>query len=276
MPTLPVTPHWLKATVPFPKPEGVDREAQILRGYVVAQEGPFKTPGRGEFDVPALQTIVHMINARSKGLKVRFGHPTLSDDGLGKYLGRSREARLASVSVEHAGSWQEITAVRANLHFNQTAQRTPNGDLVSYIMDLAASDADALSSSLVLEADKEMRRDARGQPLRDAMGEELPPLWRPTRLHASDIVDTGEAVDGLLSVHWPDAVVRQGCELLDKAFKDQPREVVMARCLSWLQRYLELRYGPPPKAPETPALDKWRARFQQRVALLTALRPKAK
>ena len=81
--------------------------------------------------------------------------------------------------------------------------------LGAYVMDLAESDPDALSSSLVLQRDEELRLDRRGRPLVDNEGIELPPLWRPTKIHASDIVAVGDAVDGFLSADsLPDAVVR--------------------------------------------------------------------
>jgi hypothetical protein len=117
-------------------------------------------------------------------------------------------------------------------------------------MDLAESDADALSSSLVLKTDMEYRTDKKGRPLKDDDDNELPPLWRPTRLHASDIVDSGDAVDGLLGAQnglsiggLPDAVIRQASVLLDRQFGDASAEVIRARCNAWLDRYLAERFG---------------------------------
>ncbi len=50
------------------------------------------------------------------------------------------------------------------------------------------------------------------------------------------MVDTGDAVDGLLSARLdaeglPDAAVRQGAALLDRVFSGQAPEVVACRCL---------------------------------------------
>ena len=44
MSKLKATPDWL-ATQSAGKPVGVDREAKIIHGYVVAELGAFKTPG---------------------------------------------------------------------------------------------------------------------------------------------------------------------------------------------------------------------------------------
>lgn len=251
MPKLPITPEWLRAPVSG-RPVGVDRKENVLRGYVVAQLGPFKTPGRGEFDLSALAKIVELINAEPKGLKSRFAHPTESDDGLGKYLGRAKNASL------------EGDRVRADLHLAEASFKAPSGNLGGYVLDLAEQDPDALSSSLVLKVDKTYRIDEKGRRLQGPDGEDLPPLWMPEELHSSDVVDTGDAVDGILSAHrsahrlsvdeLPDAVLRRACELLDQQFGGQSREVIQARCEAWLSRYLNWRYGEsvgqaPPDSP---------------------------
>ncbi len=225
---------------------GVDRNAQVIRGMIVAQEGPFKTEGRGEFNQKGLRGVVKLMKSESNGLKSRFTHPSLSSDGLGKHLGRLKNPRIDTVAASGSeGASKQV--VRADLHLDPSSRKTPGGDLGGYIMDLAESDPDALSSSLVLKADKEFRLDSRHRPKLDDDGKELPPLWFPTALHASDIVDTGEAVDGLLSADTidglPDAVVRRACELLDTQFADADRETVSARCKALLDRYLHHRFG---------------------------------
>ena len=253
MPRLEAETDWLR--VRSSGAIGVDREARVLRGYVVALHGPFKAKGRGEFDERSLSQIVHLMGANEAGTKARLSHPTLSSDGIGSFLGRAKSPRLSSATVQRGGQKVEIPAVRADLHFDATAFETPRGNLAKYVMDLAESDPEALSSSLVLRADREQRLDAKKQPLRDEKGERLPPLWRPTAIHATDIVDTGEAVDGLLSAGGalPDSIVRLGAELIDEAFPDAPRDVVAARLNAWLAEYLSARYGdddsPPLRAP---------------------------
>jgi hypothetical protein len=142
-----------------------------------------------------------------------------------------------------------VAAVRADLHFDPTAFNAPKGNLAGYVMDLAESDPDALSSSLALQTDKEYRvNSADGTRLCGPNGDELPPLWRPKALHAADIVDAGDAVDGLLSAGvdadgLPLAALWRGAELLDATFAGVARDVVEARCIAWLDRYLDRRYG---------------------------------
>lgn len=262
---LKAVPEWLKAGV-VGRPIGVDRENKVLRGYVLAQAGVFKNKGQGEFDGQSLQQIITLGNAKGKGLRARFTHPDASGDALGTFLGRTKNLSLGTAKNE-AG--ETVQAVRGDLHFDRSAFDAPKGNLAGYVMDLADSDPDALSSSLALQVDKEYRLKPDGTKLMDDDGEELPPLWRPKMLHASDIVDTGAAVDGLLSAgvdtdNLPLAALWRGAELLDSVFAGQPRDAVEARCVSWLGRYLSRRYGeseaavvvaaPPPTAGNTDVL----------------------
>ncbi len=180
---------WERLSVAAPA-LGVDRESRVIRGFVVAQAGAFRTPGRGEFDAPALSRVVELNNAARQGIKSRFSHPMpMGRDGIGSFLGRVTNARL------------DGDKVRADLHLAKSASKTPQGDLADYVMTLVEEDAAALGSSLVLTADKVRRLDQAGRPMLSADGHELAPLWRPTAVYAADLVDEGEAVrDGLLSV----------------------------------------------------------------------------
>jgi hypothetical protein len=230
------------------RPIKVDREANVIRGYCVAMLGPFKSEGRGEFDEQALSIIVDLYKQQPMGLKSRFTHPSESGDGLGKFLGRSRNAFL-STCINADGA--EVPCVRADLHIDPTALDTPpegGKPLGAYIMDLAESDPDALSSSLVLSTDKTLRRDKDGVELAGEDGKPLPPLWRPKKLYASDVVDTGDAVDGFLSAaplspRWTHDYLAAGEGLLNRMFAGQTRETVEARASGFLRRYLDRRYG---------------------------------
>lgn len=229
------------------RPIGVDREARVIRGYVVALAGPFKSDGRGEFDRLSLEKIVELW-PESSGLKSRFAHPNESSDGLGKFLGRAHKPFLSKATVMRGGNPVEVDAVRADLHLDASAFETPNGNLGEYILKLAESDSDALSSSLVLRTEKEWRKDEHGRPALGSDGEPLPPLWRPRELAATDVVDEGDAVDGFLS--HTEATRRptreylaRGESILNELFANQPRRVVRARLMAYLNRYLDRRYG---------------------------------
>lgn len=210
----------------------VDRDNGIIQGYVVAQEGAFKSEGRGRFDLKSLEEIVRLGNSRPKGLKSRFTHPDASNDGLGKFLGRSTGFALSETQDKR-------TCVRGNLKFDKSAYQTPSGDLASYVMGLCESDSDALSTSLVLKAKKISELNS------DGSKNNTPPLWIPTELHASDIVDTGDAVDGMLSIdNLPNSYLYKACSILDLLFPENiSRKEIEERLGQFTKKYLDTRYG---------------------------------
>lgn len=232
----------------------VDREKQIIYGVVMAQEGPFKSEGRGEFDKDALAAIRDMVAAAPNGIKCRLAHPDESHDGVDKTLGRFRDPRLDVLTArdsEGTLKTDAVACVRGDLHLNPAADKGPfkMGD---YVMTLAETDPDLFSTSLVLSTDREYRIDAKGLPMIDADGQELPPLWRPTQIMACDCVSTGDAVDGLLgrmggSIEalggLPNGAVFAAAAALDKHFAGKPREFVQKHCKAFLDHYLNRRYG---------------------------------
>ena len=140
------SPDFLKAHTPdrrSARSMPVDRKANVINGYVVAELGPFKSEGRGEFDLAALKKIVELGNAEGVGLKNRFAHPSLSGDGVGTFLGRAKNFRLEAGKM-----------VRADMHLDPTAMKTPpkgGRPLGEYVMELAETDPAAFATSLVLQ-----------------------------------------------------------------------------------------------------------------------------
>lgn len=148
----------------------VDVPAKAIRGFVVAEAGAF-TDGGGQFTAESLRLIVRLWPR--DGLRCRFGHPPLFGDGLGLHLGRARNPRV------------DGAVVRADLQLNEVSHAAPAGDLGRYVLDLAASDPEALAASLALSHSEQ-------QPA----GYDEPPVWLPTRLFAVDLVDEGAATPG--------------------------------------------------------------------------------
>lgn len=243
--TMSAVPVWDAALSALGRPAGVDRESKILRGYIVAEKGHFKSEGRGQFTLDSLKKIVELGNASPIGLKSRFAHPGLSSDGLGTMLGRARNFQLEGDSK-----------VRADLHFDPVAFEGPKGNLGKYVMDMAESDPLGIGSSLVLQTDKIWTMGSDGKPAKDENGKEIPPVWMPKKLRASDIVDEGDATNSLLSVEdlddLPDAGVRMAWEALNRVFGGQDRLTTETRAKAFLERYLNHRFGAVPEAEGTP------------------------
>jgi len=155
------------------KPVGVDKEAGVINGYVVAQAGDFKT-GRGTFNSDSLAAIVDIINASPDGVVVNYGHQNDvgSNAALDAFLGRARNARV------------DGDKARADLHLNPVALSKHGGTgLGDRLMMRAETDPASFASSLVVAADKQKQRSG-------------PPLWKPLAIMSSDMVYVGDAVHG--------------------------------------------------------------------------------
>lgn len=178
--------EYLRAGIASGQPVGVDEESKVIRGYVVAQLGPFKT-GRGAFDLESLAAIVSLINSQPDGLVVNYGHhaDVGSPDAMDAFLGRAMNARL------------DGDRVRADLHFNKVAFMSHTGGTSrgERLMERAKTDPGSFASSLVLATEKRPAA-RRGQP----------PTWHPVALQSSDLVYVGDAVHGgILSANDPEA-----------------------------------------------------------------------
>ncbi len=196
--TISKTRAMLRANAVLAQPIGVDKENKIIRGYVVAELGPFKS-GRGVFDLESLQAIMRLINDQPEGVKARFGHPDgTTAEALASFVGWSRNAWV-----------EDNERVRANLHLSPVAflpvgGGTSRGD---YLLTRAELEPASLGSSLELDCDMAYRLDGKGHPLLGTEGDLLPPVWIPTLIVASDIVDDGDAVhSGLLAREQLDRV----------------------------------------------------------------------
>lgn len=122
---------------------GGDRGAGLIEGFSVITRGE-ALGHRMWCDSEFLQQVHDAINAAGDaGLKCRFTHPSLSGDGMGKFLGNLKNASL------------EGDQVFADLHFSESSHKTPDGDLAEYVMNLAEEDPDKFGSSIVFMHDSE-------------------------------------------------------------------------------------------------------------------------
>lgn len=175
----------------------VDREAHIIYGVSAAQ--PVEALGHGAMlDGKTIAQIVEHGNMARNGVKSRFTHPGLSSNGLGKYLGRLRDFR------------EEQGKAVADLHIADSAFKTPDGDLGTYVMDLAENDPDMFGMSVVIRARRAWTlSDGSEMDYADADGKvnERPttattekPVMRVRQLMAVDAVDEPAANrDGLFA-----------------------------------------------------------------------------
>lgn len=130
----------LRITALRSAPLRVDREARVINGYAVITRG--EALGHGMWiDKEMLSAVVAAGNAKANGIKSRFTHPGLCADGMGKYLGRSKNFRL------------DGDTVRADLHIAPVSDASPDGRLGSYVLDLAEEDPESFGASIVFARD---------------------------------------------------------------------------------------------------------------------------
>lgn len=125
--------------------DGGERGAGLIRGASIITRGP--ALGHGMFvDATFVEQTTAAINAAGgRGVKSRFTHPDVSNDGLGKYLGRTRGATTIEGGNRSIG----------DLHLSPAARQTPSGDLAAYVLNLAADDPEAFGTSIVFLHDRQ-------------------------------------------------------------------------------------------------------------------------
>ncbi len=173
-----------------------------------------------EIDETTLSQIVDAGNKVQLGLKSRFGHPNMSSTALGTFTGRAKNFR------------KDGDIARADLFISKTAYETPDGDIASYVLDLAEKDPDAFGTSVVLGdfdleyMDKEKKKD----------GKDLPPKLRVNSLMAVDVVDDPAANDGMFNKHFNASVElsAKATEFMNKLL-DNPD--ALEYVVSFLERY---------------------------------------
>ena len=154
------------------KPKGGKFGAGLIAGVSICTEG--EALGHDLYlDGVFLQQVAQAVNAKGNGIKSRWGHPSILQDGIGTVVGRVMNARLSG------------SQVRADVHLLEAAKKSPKGDLVSYLLGLADEDPEALGMSIVFEGTEADERGPDGQRLA-----RLEKLW------ACDFVDEAAANPG--------------------------------------------------------------------------------
>jgi hypothetical protein len=173
----------------------IDRDRNIIYGVSAAQA--VEALGHDMvLDGKTIGQLVEHGNAARNGVKSRFTHPGLSSTGLGKYLGRMRNFR------------QEGDKAIADLHLADSAFKTPDGDLGTYVMDMAENDPDMFGMSVVIQGrrvwtladgtEMDVEDFKEGRRPENATTEK--PVVRIKQLHAVDAVDEPAANrDGLFA-----------------------------------------------------------------------------
>ncbi|MEO1210784.1 MAG: hypothetical protein AAFX78_14710 [Cyanobacteria bacterium J06638_20] len=195
----------------YGRPTGrVDREQGIIHGVQIVREGEAKGHGV-HLDSDFIAGIAELGNASRIGTKSRFNHPNMSAGAFGTMIGKFYNFKVNG------------TAVYADLHLSPTAKSSPNGDLHTYVLDMAENEPGHFGNSIAFSDDGNLYvKDRDGEKKKlcfrsngwdhtiqveegdglvdydtEEYSEEVYVL--PAALHASDLVDDPAATDGLFS-----------------------------------------------------------------------------
>lgn len=133
-----------------------------------------------------LEQVVTELNASPAGIKARFTHPGLSSDGVGSKLGKFTNGRVVGDQVI------------ADMHFQEAAYKTPDGNLAEYVMSLAEDTPEDFGLSIVFDmdfeaADEHQRNTFVNGHSPDKDNKENYQHARLSRLYACDAVDSPAA-----------------------------------------------------------------------------------
>jgi hypothetical protein len=211
-------------------PSKVDRKANIIFGANLMQVGDLNDGDSRPWtiDGETLRQAQRFMSQGKNGAKARFTHPNMSSDGMGSYLGRWKNVRVDGGTL------------RGDLHIADAAFTSPQGDLGTYVMDLAESDPEAFGVSLATMLDRENL---------DKHDEKLG-KWpmRFSDVRAGDIVDEPAATrGGMFDLTTPDLrnLPAQATALLSTYFGDASEQVVRGRIDSFLSRYFSTKKDEP-------------------------------
>jgi hypothetical protein len=180
----------------------VDREKGIIYNAAIVTPGEAKGHGV-QLDSEFVDAVVAQGNESKNGLKMRFGHPSMSSTALGTFIGRAKNFR------------REGDVARGDVFLSKEAKNAPGGDLYEYVLGMAENEADMFGTSIVFKPGRTYSRTEDGEKDFDNPGDE--PFIEMEKLIAVDMVDDPAAnPDGLFSSQFnTETIAGQVSEFLD-------------------------------------------------------------
>ncbi len=165
----------------------VDAKTGIIPDVSVCSVGEAKGHGV-QLEQSFVDDVVRLGNEFPLGIKCRFGHPSMSTESLGTYLGRFKNFRTI-----------EGKAI-ADLHLDEISRKAPGGDLYGWLTGMVEKNPDMLGPSIVFEPGDSYQYDDDGNKVSVGydeygyiVGESVdfnkPIFASIVQLYASDIVD---------------------------------------------------------------------------------------
>lgn len=134
----------------------VNKEKGVIKNVHVVTEGEAK--GHDFWlNKQFIKDVVAQGKASTTGMKVRFGHPNMSSEALGTYVGRLNNFRLRQVENPDYPDDKETTKTLniaiADLYMDESArkapQSSPENNPYDYVLELAETNPDMFGLSIV-------------------------------------------------------------------------------------------------------------------------------
>lgn len=263
----------LRASPLRASPLSFDKLARTIHGCSAIAVGP--ALGHGMLVDRRTCELVVGLGAASplQGIKCRFTHPDMCNDGLGSLVGHAFQWRLDD-------SDSEMAKARCDLVIAQSAKLSPKGDLAAYVMKLAEESPEDFAMSIVFSGPSNWKLDDGSEVATDddslkrededdygsftyyvrpdnAVGDE--PFARPDALFATDLVEEPAAnPDGLFARTFA-AGSPTGQAFADLDALLERGGISLDRAAEFATRYLarrsqgRLRLSVVPRAPVAPA-----------------------
>jgi len=175
----------------------VDRENGIISNVVVTAMGEAKGHNI-HLNSKFLDDVVLLASKHKTGIKARFGHPNICATALGTYLGRYKNYH------------RKGDQILADLHLDKSSMKSPNGDLYTYVLDMAENNPDMFGASIAFKQGEAITT------FEEIEGKKIEKRFATIKaLYATDLVDSPAATDGLFEAFHQDDFASQVTMFLD-------------------------------------------------------------
>ena len=241
----------------------VDFDLGIIYGVAINTEGEAKGHGV-QLDADFIADVTRLGNEKTQGLKARFGHPNMSSEALGTYIGRYK-----NFTTEQTNDGKAIS--RADLHLAEVAKKAPGGDLYNYVLELADKEPDMFGTSIVFTPAPGFHYfEDNGEKVKTKYFEDVPKdkaaFVSIEALHGNDVVDEPAAnPDGLFSQFCADQPAAKVTEFLDpnpQILELFNNDEIRTSFLAKYESYKQKQKAPKMKNKKTGFAAKLKALFQ--------------
>ena len=198
----------------------IDRANSVIRNVVMCQTGEAKGHGVS-IEQSFIDELVSQANQYQAGLKARFGHPNMSDESLGAYMGTFKNASVRG------------NQAIADLYLSDAAEVAPErGNLKEWVFRMAENSPAHIMSSIVFTEKSQYFYDSKGK--KQDINKVNPPadatiFTEMDRLLGCDLVEEGAATDSLFSKESLSALLNKdkfaviATEYFDRFLEENPQ-----------------------------------------------------